>query len=71
VFPVRYEPHFYIAFRRNSVFKGLSSTIRWEIAYLVYKELHDIFVMIEMRSVCTDPSDWPVGINHNLFLIRN
>jgi hypothetical protein len=27
--------------------------------------------MIKMRSVCTDPSDGPVGINHNLFLIRN
>jgi hypothetical protein len=29
------------------------------------------FLTIEMRSVCTDPSDGPVGINHNLFLIQN
>jgi hypothetical protein len=50
---------------------GMKLNIRSGNTYLVYKEVHDVLLMIEMRSVCTDPRHGPVGINHNLFLIRN
>jgi hypothetical protein len=36
VFPVRYELNFYIVFRRNSVFKGLSKHKRKSVRMYIY-----------------------------------
>jgi hypothetical protein len=47
MFPVRYELHFYIAFRRNSVFKELNREQIWLRANTLHVRLTCVQMLLE------------------------